>query len=220
MSEIQKPKVFISFDVEATSDSPATGSCNMIGMVVVLEDSYKSMTDPDFKTEKKWVLYKKQWCIKEYNGRGERCMREFWSKYADNLKYIEENAQEPQIAATDISNFLKKLSLKYDWYFTADPAAFDWQWLNTFYDKFGPEDKTYLGYKAICMDGMETCLRFLGEMPVIEIPKDANVKMTHLADDDAEYQAYHFMILQRHMNGLKNQLNEKNHVKVGLNAFS
>lgn len=204
----EKPKVFISFDVEATSDSPTTGSCNMIGMVVVLEDAYRAMRHPDFHAEKKWVLYKKQWCIEEYNGRGERCMREFWSQHLDNLKYIEEHAQPPHIVAADISNFLKELSLTYDWYFISNSAAFDWQWLNSFYDKFGPADKTYLGYKAICMDGIETGLRFIdaipyGELRTMIIPNSANIKMTHLADDDAEYQAYYFMMLQRHMNALR-----------------
>ena len=208
-----KLKVFISFDVEATSDSPTTGSCNMIGMVVVPEGAYRALLYPEVRAEKKWVLYKKQWCIEEYNGCGERCMREFWSQHLDNLKYIEDHAQPPHIVAADISNFLKELSLTCDWYFIADPAAFDWQWLNSFYDKFGPADKTYLGYKAICIDGIETALRFLGEMPIINIPDSANVKMTHLADDDAEYQAYHFMLLQRHMDGLRQILAKASYSK-------
>lgn len=199
----QKPKVFISFDVEATGDSPATGSCNMIGMVVVHENAYQNRK----YTDKSWVLHKKQWCIKEYNGRGERCMQEFWSKHTDNLDYIESHAQDPEYVAEDISNFLKELSNTYDWYFVADPAAFDWQWLNSFYDKFGPHDKTYLGYKAICMDGIETCLRFLMGDLVITVPKSADVHMTHLADDDAEYQAYYYMLLQKHMYMLKSHIN-------------
>lgn len=81
-------------------------------------------------------------------------MREFWSKHLDNLKYIEENAIEPEIVARQISDLLTELSKEYEWYFVADPASFDWAWLSHFYDKFGPVDRTYLGYKAICMDGM------------------------------------------------------------------
>jgi hypothetical protein len=212
-----KPKAVISFDVEATGDSPATASCNMIGMVVFLEDAFKNLSNYNGK---EWILYKKAWCIKEYNPRGERCMAEFWSKHMGNLEHIEVNAHGPHDVARDISDFLGELSLNYDWYFVADPAAFDWQWLNSFYDKFGPSDKTYLGYKAICMDGMEQCLRFMGQMHNISIPDSANVAMTHFADDDAEYQAYYFMLLQQHIQGVKDKLDDKNSVKVGLNAFS
>ena len=88
--------VAISFDVEATADSPAVGSCNMIGFVVV---DVNAVPTPD----KKWVLHKKRWCIKEYNGRGYRCMREFWDKYPENLKYIEDHAQVGYIVAREIS---------------------------------------------------------------------------------------------------------------------
>jgi len=179
----------------------------MIGMVVVLENEFLRLKEIEENQEinktKKWYLYKKAWYIKEYNPRGERCMREFWSQYPNNLEHIERHAQEPAIVAKDISTFLSELSEKYDWYFVADPAAFDWQWLNSFYDKFGPSDKTYLGYKSICIDGMEMCLRFLDEMHSIQVD---HIKMTHLADDDAEYQAYYFMKLQAHIHEVKQRI--------------
>lgn len=188
-----KPRLAISFDIEATGDTPATASCNMIGVVGVLEDTVPS-------NDKNWIVFKRRWCIKEYNGRGERCMREFWEKHLDNLKYIEDNAMDPEIVAKEISDFLAELSNKYQWYFVADPASYDWAWLSHFYDKFGPTDKTYIGYKAICMDGMEKALNFMGYTDnyiyeLMEPPKEFGLQMSHLADDDAEYQAYGYLKL-------------------------
>ncbi|MEX0597679.1 MAG: hypothetical protein WD512_14400 [Candidatus Paceibacterota bacterium] len=190
-----KPRLAISFDIEATSDTPATGSCIMIGFVGLLETAIPKVGEP-------WTLFKKQWCIKDYKGRGERCMKEFWAKYPKNLSYIEEHAQDPTLVAKEISDLLANLNQTYEWYFVADPASFDWAWLSHLYDKFGPVDKTYLGYKAICMDGMQKAAlalssRFDGSWldNLITPPSEFNLKMSHLADDDAEYQAYGFLAL-------------------------
>lgn len=201
MTHIKKPKLAISFDVEATGDTPATASCNMIGFVGVLEDSVPSLT-------KKWTVFKRQWCIKEYNGRGERCMHDFWDKHLDNLQYITQNEIDPYQVAKEISIFLAELSETYTWYFVANPASFDWSWLSHFYDKFGPVDKTYLGYKAICMDGMEKSLEFMGYSDkfindLMEPPSEYGLKMSHLADDDAEYQAYGYLRLVQKLKSLR-----------------
>lgn len=196
-----KTKLAISFDVEATGDTPATASCNMLGLVGVLEDAVPSLTE-------KWVLFKKRWCIKEYNGRGERCMREFWDKHLDNLEYIISHAIDPYQVAQELSDFLSELSKEYKWYFVANPASFDWAWLSHFYDKFGPDNKTYLGYKAICMDGMEKSLGFMGYSDdyinkLMDPPKEYGLRMSHLADDDAEYQAYGYLRLVQKLKSLR-----------------
>jgi hypothetical protein len=193
-----KKKVAISFDVEATSDSPATGSCIMVGFAVVRVDAI-----PDPKEQ--WIIEKKRWCIIDYNPRGARCVKEFWDKYPENLAYIEANAVSPLIVAQEISDYLA--NLPYDWFFVADPASFDWQWLNQLYDRFGPENKTYLGYKAICMDGMEKALSYMGYSDefiddLITPPPEFNLHMTHLSDDDAAYQAYGYLKLRRFLEGI------------------
>lgn len=197
-----KQKLVISFDVETIGDTPASGSCIMIGFVGFLETSIPSMTN-------KWHIFKSQWCIKEYNVRGEKCMEKFWSKHLDNLKYIENNAQEPSEVAIAISDLLAELSKSYDWYFVADPASFDWAWLSHFYDKFGPTDKTYLDYKVICMDGMVKALNFMGYnvdhiSKLTTPPEEYGLKMSHLADDDAEYQAYGYLQLLKQFRELRN----------------
>ncbi|TXG85649.1 MAG: hypothetical protein E6R13_01975 [Spirochaetes bacterium] len=206
-----KPVVVISFDVEATGTSPSSGSMNMLGITVIREDMYKTISNyPNNKSlinGESWYIDKKQWCIKEYNGREDRCMREFWSKYPDNLIYIIQNAKDPKIVARELSDYLSELSKTYEWYFMADPASFDWQWLNDFYDKFGTIDKTYIGYKARCMDSMEKALDMLGiDHDTKKQVEEFGVKMTHLADDDSEYQAYQYILLLRIIHCIRDRM--------------
>lgn len=199
----EKETVVISFDVEATGSSPVNGSMVMLGIVVVRE----SAPIPD--KNRKWYIDKQSWCIKEYNRRDERCMNEFWSKYPVNLRYILEIAKEPRIVAQEISNYLAELGKKYKYYFLADPASFDWAWLIDFYDRFGPNNKTNLGYKSICMDSMEKALNFMG-IPhnTSEDAKAYGLQMTHMADDDAEFQAYQYLMLMNIMNKYKNLIEQ------------
>lgn len=206
-----KPVVVISFDVEATGTSPENGSMNMLGLTVIPENAYKTIgnysNNKSLIDGKSWYIDKKQWCIKEYNGREERCMQEFWSKYPDNLIYIIQNAKDPKVVARELSDYLAELSKKYQWYFMADPASFDWQWLNHFYDKFGSSDKTWIGYKSRCMDSMEKTLDILGiDCDTKKQVEAFGVRMTHLADDDSEYQAYQYLLLLRIIHNIRDKM--------------
>lgn len=205
MTTLQEPEkeiVFISFDVEATGESPESGNMNMIGFTVVKEDMYKTIDT--MKREDAWYIDKKGWCIHYFDKFSERCKREFWDKYPVNLRYIKEHGKTPDVVAFEISEYLRELRKKYRYYLIADPASFDWQFFNTFYDEYGPSDKIDIGYKSICMDGMEKALGFLG-IPFDTItPTEAfGCRMTHLADDDSEYQAYQYLMLLRVMNQYK-----------------
>lgn len=205
-----KPKLVISFDVEATSRSPHSGSCNMIGMVGVLENTVPTKVVPTTGTPEQpgWVLFKKQWCLTEYNGRSLTCMTEFWDHHKDVLFHIQKNARQPDVVMNEISDLLTKLDEEYEWYFMADPASFDWQWLNTLYDRYGRKNKFPIGYKAICMDGMEKAILAMG-FPIPDTrPTEGyeHLKMSHFADDDAEYQAYQYLILRKFLREMGDKL--------------
>lgn len=202
----EKETVVVSFDIEATGTSPANGSMIMYGMTIVKENIYGHLAHM-YKSDK-WYIEKKAWYIKEYNGREERCMNEFWAKYPANLEHITKMAQNPEIVAKEMSDYFKQLGEKYNYYFIADPASFDWSWFIDFYDRFGPSDKTYIGYKSICMDGMEKALNFMGiKHNTAKEAEDFGLKMTHFADDDSEFQAYQYLMLIRIMKSKGKLLN-------------
>lgn len=52
-----KKRLAISFDVEATGDTPATASCNMIGFVGVLEETVPAVG-------KNWIVFKNAGALK------------------------------------------------------------------------------------------------------------------------------------------------------------
>lgn len=201
-----KPRLALSFDVEATGSSPANGSCVMLGIVGVLEDAIAREGDLG------WIEFERQWSMWANDGTEPRCWSEFWTKHMDVWAHIEENGVHPSGPMAEVSDMIKELRERYDVYWVAWPAAFDWQWLKFIYEKYGPEDRVNIGYKAECMNGYENMMPLLGvdEMEFAEFiyPKTDGLQMTHFAVDDARNQAYIFLRMREYYRGLGKKLNE------------
>ncbi len=215
-----KQKLFLSFDIESTGDSPYSGSMIMLGVAGILEEKILMENLDD---EKDSIFYcEKQWCIQDYNEyplditndirdgkeleirttnekcseylkKSERCHTEFWSKQVNLRQFILQNQQHPRTVATEFSEFLANLKKSFDVRFIAAPSAFDWQFLNYFYDRFGDFDKTPLGFKAICISTMKDTLKTVfGKEKIQTLITSPTLRLTHYAIDDAKLQAYEF----------------------------
>lgn len=171
MTEQTKPKLALVFHTGATGDSPANGSCVMLGIVGVLEDTVPTDANRD------WIVTSRTWCMEELDGRNDCTWNEFWVHYPELWERVESEAVHPSVVMKDLSDFLTVLSEDYDWYFVSWPAAFNWQWLKYTYDKYGPEDRTWIGYKAECMNGYENAL------DVLQLNKDAFFKVIYPTSD-------------------------------------
>lgn len=190
VNALVKPKVALSFDIEATDDSPYSGSMVMLGVVAVFEDGIATTNDSN------WVIESKEWSIDEIYPHNEesRCWETFWVHHMEVWKYIQQHKVSPFVAMGELSDWLKQLSEKYDWYWVALPSAYDWMWLQCYYDRYGGPDKHPIGFKAECMKGYRHVASLLGrqaEMVTFVTPKPGPMK--HYASQDAKDQAFIFL---------------------------
>ncbi len=208
-----KPRLALSFDIEATGDSPFSGSMVMLGVVAVLENT---IIGSDTSAEK-WVVDKREWCIKEINEKDKRCWEEFWMKNLSVWEYIKENEVHPALAMSELSSWLRDLSKTYELFWIAKPSSYDWQWLNYYYDRFAKwasfdvsnaisnererlTIKTYIpdedqkpypiGFKAECINGYRDVWKLSGKpMKQFTDYVESGSSLTHHAVDDARDQA-------------------------------
>ena len=196
-------EVVVSFDVETTGGTPAIGSMVMLGCVPIIYPKGSVPTE-------KHIGVKKAWYLKEDNGREERCMTEFWSAHPDNLTTISERAVPPSEAMHDFAAWYTTLLKVGPVKFMAGPAGFDWSFLNFYYSKYKPVAAPSLGYAPVCLSAIwrisdmfpDVAKPTLSSTDVYKPmfnPTDApfpkGVAMTHMADDDALYQAHCYVRL-------------------------
>jgi len=183
--------MLISFDVEATGSCPVW-SMNMLGCVLF-----------DSKTGE--IFEQKAWYLKEVTEPEPRCMTEFWDKNKANLELIRSKAVDPEVAMADFAGWLKATRETYpDIGFMAAPATFDWSFLKYYYEKYGPKDKPELGYMAVCLSSIKRAfITYLGtpEQWAGIVKPPSHIKFTHLADEDALYQAHEYINYSAYMRG-------------------
>lgn len=189
--------VIISFDVEATDDSPTTGSVVSIGMVAIRENA-----DP----ESDFIVDEKQVYIREYNSRSDRCMRDFWQKFGmDKLEYTQDPIRSKHVkeAVVDIYNFVENIRNNPAYIFkgfAAKPAAYDWQWLNTIFSMHKTDDMKSLGFKAKCISQMIDDVEMAyNKEYVMNVLKECPHGWTNSHDslEDAKYQGWMYLVLRK-----------------------
>lgn len=192
----RKPRLALSFDIEATGDAPGRGSMVMLGITAVLEDQPDNIIVTE-DNPKEWIVAEKEWCLEELDGRGERCWDNFWVPKPELWNYIQKLKIHPTQAMQELNLWLKELSLNYSWFFVARPAAFDWQWLNHSWVHYGPpkEDRVAFPYKADCMGGYKTTWALLGNSrkDFDDFVTPTKIVLTHNALEDARSQAYEYL---------------------------
>jgi hypothetical protein len=185
-----KPRLALSFDIEATGDIPTMGSMVMLGIVAVLEGT-KAIDE----SSSSWIVSSIQVCLEEDYPRDEECWDEFWSKHQDVWKFIQDHKVPPKQAMSEIGCWLKTLSETYDWYWVAMPASYDWMWLKMYYEKYSTTWRSVpIGKKAECMKGYRHVASLQGkltEFTAFTTPK--TLVHTHYAIEDAKEQAWVFL---------------------------
>lgn len=139
--------IYLSFDIEADGPSPQLNNMLSIGICgtdhrgqIIVEwernifPRYGKSCDPD-------------------------TMLEFWSKNQDAWRYINKNRISASQAMAELDQLIYDLSSRYNkiiW--LAWPAAFDWQWLNCYYQEAAQQQpgtfKSKIGHKATCMSSV------------------------------------------------------------------
>ena len=191
-----KPRLALSFDVEATGDAPGKGSMVQLGITAILEDQPEGFEITE-ENAYQWIIAQKKWSLEELDGRGERCWNEFWTKQQHVWEDIQKNKVHPSVAMKELNEWLKELSKTYKVTWFAWPAAFDWQWVNYTWVHYGPaeEDRINIGYKAECMNGLENMVAILGHDQTLFDKFVTPVKLvaTHDALEDSVCQAFTYL---------------------------
>jgi hypothetical protein len=94
----------------------------------------------------------------------------------------------------DLTRFYDDLKAKgYSVKWVARPAAYDWQWLNTYYHEFRPAGHKKIGFKAHCISTLMWvyCEQNpdYGDYDALMKELTEGLEMTHNPLDDARYQS-------------------------------
>lgn len=137
-----KEPLYISFDIEADGDSPAHNSMLSFGAV-------------GFDRTGKEV-FAMQMNLKPRAGTSPdaRCVREFWDKHPEVWKFVNENQQESQAFTQAIAAMWTEYSKEWNIRWVANPSAYDWQWLNHYYNLHKTAEMPNIGYTARCTGSM------------------------------------------------------------------
>ncbi len=212
-THLAKPKVFISFDVEATGPSDGAYSCIQIGARVCDYDFNPSDTPAPAPGEPAtdWHLEGISVCMTEEPGKLRNASTmAFWADNQASFDRIMAEAVEPVVGMARFNTWLKLVYDKYsvaEW--VAAPSSFDWQWVNTYYHRYVPRaDMTLdaagnccLPYSITCMSSMVKTLGFLGHdtKVVWKYMEPEHIPYTHYALDDSDSQGYQYLRLRKYL---------------------
>ena len=136
---------------------------------------------------------------------GKRCMEEFWKLHPKEYKFVTSNTVTPADAMAELASDLTHLYRDYEIQWLANPAAFDWQWLKAYYEKFGPNPKPFIGYTCICLDQALTtyCEMISVSYETIWNELIGASNLTHNPLDDARVQAMVYLGLRKKIQSFK-----------------
>jgi len=172
-------KGYLSFDIEADGPSPLQNSMLSLG-IVLLDEQGNEIDSMEVNIKERYG------CLQDES------TMEFWSKNQDAWAYCHQNVQSEQDAMQMVNNFYRKHMANYKLYWVAGPACFDWMFLKTYYETFGPNDKVDIGYACSCLSERRRAFKkHVGEdklQSVLDEVDRMNLPHTHKALDDARRQ--------------------------------
>lgn len=189
MQSSNKETVFLSFDIEAVGPSPATGSMVNLGIVGITIDET--------------VVFQADINLQELSGAKHTLENDaFWNdpKRAEAKAYITRGLlKDPAMAFPELNQSLIRLKEKYHVELVAWPAAYDWQWVNYYFDRFVGSNP--LGYTATCIDSYNWGASGQAAMPdmnmMIPVPLEFAAVPIHCGIIDAYRQGVVFVRLWR-----------------------
>lgn len=139
LSVMQKPRLYASIDIESDGNNPCQHSMISCGISFITSDG-------KIIEEIIYNLFPRK--DRSYEP---RCMTEFWMnpEQHEAWNYIQQDRVTPEKAMAALAMKLSYFSLSWDIEWIAYPACFDWMFLKTYYEEFGPIDKISLGYYCV-----------------------------------------------------------------------
>ena len=190
-----KERVFLSFDIEADGPSPSVNSMIALGVCVVRANDKVVININD---EKEWLIEKKDFYFtplidKEVD---KNTYDEFWSKHLDVYNHIMKNGRDAFVVTNEFIVWYQNLTVKYDVKWIANPAAFDWQWVNAYVHAYVAGAKSIIPYTATCISSTRKTLKRMGVDFSDMNQRVEKYPLTHNPSDDAIRQAVMYMWMQ------------------------
>jgi hypothetical protein len=176
-------KAFFSFDIEADGPSPCQNSMRSFGAVLLSEQCA--------------VLWRREFNLVPLDGhvQDHRTMTEFWALFPEAWEHCNRNQCDPVKAFTKLATEIETLKEKYDITPVAAPAAYDWQWVNYYFQNASVDNP--LGYTAFCIS---TFLKSINPSKSIKTDSkfekqfdDEKYPHTHMPLDDAIEEGMRFL---------------------------
>lgn len=141
-TSIHKPSknLYLSFDIEADGPAPSVNNMMSIGIWGFNGDGDEV------------VSYQRN--LKDAPGHvlDVPTKERFWDKNPEALAFVQKDQVEPQVCMKEIADMYNKYKEEgYRITWVARPAAYDWQWVNCYYNEFGPLDKPNIGFSCSCI---------------------------------------------------------------------
>lgn len=189
---MNKPKLYLSFDIEADGTNVMCNNMLSIGIYGV-----------DKSESEIFTFYAN---IEELDGhiQERKCMEEFWSHHPLAWENTQKNKQSVFEVMKYLSNSFIELSKNYRIEFIAMPACFDWMFFKSYYEFAKQIDNTItydIGYSCTCFSTMIKTYKTQNKMSNREINNllktfvNINPYKEHNAIYDAKVQAIQFIKL-------------------------
>lgn len=194
---VQKPLLFLSYDVE--TDGLVPGLCSMLSLGMA-----------GFTEDKKIVFEYEVNLLPLLGAKPFEDTMRWWGQpeQAGAWNYINTNRQDPAKAMRELHTRLVDLKQKYRVCPVAWPSNFDWQWVNYYLWKFAGDNP--LGHTSRCAATYAWCLsKNRGHNDRIDMNQwvDPQYPHTHKALDDAKEQGAMFMNMWTQNTGPTKPLN-------------
>jgi len=136
------PTAYLSFDIEADGPSPAHNSMLSLGIAGLTKDKMEVFT------------WQKNFYARPGKKADPKCMTEFWAVETEAWAFVNTDRVDPIEGFKDLVSKLAGLRQTHKIEWVAWPSAYDWQWLNCYYQDMIEADPStaypYLGFKATC----------------------------------------------------------------------
>ena len=198
---MDKEDVYIAIDTEFESENVILGNILQLGFVVFVVP--QSLTEEDLK-KGEWIREKESFCFTDQFKDKQGRVMDFWSKFPEIHKRIQEEALPIDEQFEKIQIWLNSMYSKYNVkHYVADHSAVDFPWFKNLYQSLNVDslsnDNFRLPWKCLCTFNMKQVLLELG-CDINDIYKQTTTEVfphTHYATEDALQTAYEYLSLLR-----------------------